>query len=206
MTAFGINAYTAANAGDEIVEEHSEQQLGHEEIYAVMSRVMRPSRSTARRSMRRRARSSTSTRGCRRCGHAVATEPGTTVLAIGGVPGKHEVSAWEYFFPALAPMRGTAGTTTRRACFLEEGLAEKELRLCCTTNWPASRRSPATANARSTSCLMASQLLRPERTGLHPRRSRFAPDVRRPREEESCDRVDQAMTMPRVSRPPKESG
>ena len=31
VTAFGINAYTAANAGDEVVEKHTEQQLGHEE-------------------------------------------------------------------------------------------------------------------------------------------------------------------------------
>ena len=37
VTAFGINAYTAANAGDEVVEEHTEEQLGHEEIYAVIS-------------------------------------------------------------------------------------------------------------------------------------------------------------------------
>ena len=36
MTAFGINAYTAANAGDEVVEEHTEEQLGHEEIYLVI--------------------------------------------------------------------------------------------------------------------------------------------------------------------------
>ena len=35
MTAFGINAYTAVNAGDEVVEEHTEEQLGHEEIYFV---------------------------------------------------------------------------------------------------------------------------------------------------------------------------
>jgi len=36
VTAFGINAYTATNAGDEVVEEHTEEQLGHEEIYAVV--------------------------------------------------------------------------------------------------------------------------------------------------------------------------
>jgi hypothetical protein len=35
VTAFGINAYTAANAGDEVVEDHTEEQLGHEEIYFV---------------------------------------------------------------------------------------------------------------------------------------------------------------------------
>jgi hypothetical protein len=37
VTAFGINAYTAANAGDEVVEDHTESQLGHEEIYAVVT-------------------------------------------------------------------------------------------------------------------------------------------------------------------------
>src|SRR3954469_23430315 len=37
VTAFGINAYTAANAGDEVVEEHTEVQLNHEEIYAVIT-------------------------------------------------------------------------------------------------------------------------------------------------------------------------
>ena len=46
------------------------------------------------------------------------------MLAIGGVPGKHEVSAWEYFFPALAPMRDGDYDTARR--LLEEGLAEKD--------------------------------------------------------------------------------
>jgi cupin domain len=56
--------------------------------------------------------------------HAVAKEPGTTVLAIGGVPGKHEPSAWEYFFPALPAMRDGDHDTARR--ILEEGLAEKD--------------------------------------------------------------------------------
>ena len=37
ITAFGINAYTAANAGDEVVEDHSEKTNGHEEIYVVVS-------------------------------------------------------------------------------------------------------------------------------------------------------------------------
>ena len=31
---------------------------------------------------------------------AVAVEPGTTVLAIGGVPGVHTPSAWEWYFEA----------------------------------------------------------------------------------------------------------
>ena len=36
ITAFGINAYTATEAGQDVVEEHTEEQLGHEEIYVVV--------------------------------------------------------------------------------------------------------------------------------------------------------------------------
>ena len=35
--AFGINAYIAPNAGDDVVEEHTERSLGHEEAYIVLS-------------------------------------------------------------------------------------------------------------------------------------------------------------------------
>ncbi len=122
VTAFGINAYTAANAGDEIVEEHTEQQLGHEEIYAVVSghatftvdgeEVDAPAGTLVYLDDVAQKR------------HAIAKEPGTTVLAIGGVPGKHEVSAWEYFFPALVPMRNGDYDTARQ--ILEEGLVEKD--------------------------------------------------------------------------------
>jgi hypothetical protein len=56
--------------------------------------------------------------------HAIAKEAGTTVLAIGGVPGKHEPSAWEYFFPALPAMRAGDYDTARR--ILEENLEEKD--------------------------------------------------------------------------------
>ena len=122
VTAFGINAYTAANAGDEVVEEHTEQQLGHEEIYAVVSghatftvdceEVEAPAGTLVYLDDVAQKR------------HAIAKEPGTTVLAIGGVPGKHEVSAWEYFFPALPPTRAADYDTARQ--ILEEGLAEKD--------------------------------------------------------------------------------
>lgn len=122
VTAFGINAYTATNAGDEVVEEHTEEQLGHEEIYAVVSghatftvdgeEIDAPAGTLVYLDDVTQKR------------HAIANEPGTTVLAIGGVPGKHEVSAWEYFFPALAPMRDGDYDTART--ILEEGLAEKD--------------------------------------------------------------------------------
>ena len=35
--AFGMNAYVAHNAGDDVVEEHTEESLGHEEVYVVLA-------------------------------------------------------------------------------------------------------------------------------------------------------------------------
>jgi mannose-6-phosphate isomerase-like protein (cupin superfamily) len=122
VTAFGINAYTAVNAGDEVVEEHTEEQLGHEEIYFVHAghavftvdgeEVDAPAGTIVYLddvSQRR---------------HAIAKEAGTTVIAVGGVPGKHEPSAWEYFFPALPAMREGDYDTARR--LLEDGLKEND--------------------------------------------------------------------------------
>jgi hypothetical protein len=122
VTAFGINAYTAAKAGDEVVEDHTEEQLGHEEIYAVVTghavftvdgeEVDAPAGTlvylddiTERRS-------------------AIAKEANTTVLAIGGKPGQHEISDWEYFFPSLPYIRAGDYDTARR--MLEDSLTEHE--------------------------------------------------------------------------------
>jgi hypothetical protein len=146
VTAFGINAYTAANAGDEVVEEHTEQRLGHEEIYAVIAghatftvdgeTVDAPAGTLVYLDDVAQRR------------HAIAREPGTTVLAIGGVPGRHEISSWEYFFPALDPMRNGDYDTARQ--ILEAGLIDKDTpvmhyQLACVA------ASPATASGRSTS-------------------------------------------------------
>ena len=35
--AFGINAFIAREAGDDVVEEHTEEFLGHEEVYVVLA-------------------------------------------------------------------------------------------------------------------------------------------------------------------------
>ena len=122
VTAFGINAYTAANAGDEVVEEHTESLNGHEEIYAVIAghatftvdgeEVDAPAGTLVYLDDPAQRR------------HAVAKAPGTTVLAVGGVPGRLEPSAWEYFFPALPAIR--AGDYDRARQILEEGLREKD--------------------------------------------------------------------------------
>jgi hypothetical protein len=121
ITAFGINAYTAANEGDEVVEEHAEQQLGHEEIYAVISG--RATFTVDGEEVDAPAGTLVYLDDVAQRRHAIAREPGTTVLAIGGVPGKHDVSSWEYFFPALEPMR--TGDYDSARTILEEGLAEK---------------------------------------------------------------------------------
>jgi tetratricopeptide (TPR) repeat protein len=121
VTAFGINAYTAAEAGDEVVEDHTEEQLGHEEIYAVVQghatftvdgeQVDAPAGTLVFLDDPKQKR------------HAIAKEPGTTVLAIGGRPGRHEISNWEYFFPALPHMR--EGRYDEARSILEEALREK---------------------------------------------------------------------------------
>lgn len=105
IRAFGMNAY-AAEAGEEVVEEHDEVGSagsgGHEEVYLVAAGrarfvvdgetfdapagtlVFLPDPSA------RRA--------------AVAVEDGTVVVAIGGEPGKaYEISPWEHYFAAEGP-------------------------------------------------------------------------------------------------------
>jgi mannose-6-phosphate isomerase-like protein (cupin superfamily) len=98
IEAFGTNAYVAG-PGEDVIEEHSEERLGHEEVYVVVS-----GRATftldgdehdapagtivhvADPSVRRYAR---------------AEEPDTVVLAIGGKPGEaYTPSAWEWYFEA----------------------------------------------------------------------------------------------------------
>jgi hypothetical protein len=122
VTAFGINAYTAANAGDEVVEDHDETPLGHEEIYAVVAghatftvdgeEVDAPAGTLVFLDDPKQQRA------------ARAVEAGTTVLAIGGMPGVHEISAWEYIFPSL-PARNAEDWDTARQ-ILEDAIAEND--------------------------------------------------------------------------------
>jgi hypothetical protein len=107
IEAFGVNAYTAEEAGQEVVEHHDETGSGagkHEELYVVVrgharftldgDEVDAPSGTfvfVRERSVRRGAR---------------AEEPGTTVLALGGKPGEaFQVSPWEYYFAAIPAYR-----------------------------------------------------------------------------------------------------
>ena len=121
ITAFGINAYTATEAGQDVVEEHNEERLGHEEIYIVLT-----GRATFVLDGEERevpAGSAVFLRDPTIRRYARAEEPGTTVLAVGGKPGQHEISAWEYFFAAYP--RADAGDYDGALAELDAGLAQK---------------------------------------------------------------------------------
>lgn len=100
ITAFGLNAYTAAEVGQDVVEEHTEERLGHEELYVVVAG--RATFVLDGEEVDVPAGSVVFLRDPKVKRYARAAEPGTTVLAIGGKPGTHEISAWEYFFAAYA--------------------------------------------------------------------------------------------------------
>jgi tetratricopeptide (TPR) repeat protein len=103
IRAFGVNAYSPREAGAQVVEEHTEQQLEHEEIYLVLRGRARftldgvehelgPGELVFVRDPRVR-------RG------AVGLTDDTIVLAFGGKPGEeYTPSAWEAMFAAVPAM------------------------------------------------------------------------------------------------------
>ena len=102
ITAFGTNAYTAEKGDERVVEEHYEKD-GHEELYFVASGratfALGDDEIDAPAGTFVHAEPGTK-RG------AVATEPNTTVLAIGAKPGvPHEISKWEEIFVAFGHYR-----------------------------------------------------------------------------------------------------
>ena len=111
--AFGVNAYTAAKSGDWIVEEHTESQLGHEEMYVVVrgratftldgEDIAAPAGTlvfVSEPAVKRKA---------------VADEEGTLVLAVGGKPGEaFTPSAWEWYFQAYEQPTEEGIETMRR--------------------------------------------------------------------------------------------
>jgi len=121
IRAFGINAYTADEAGKHVVEEHSELQLLHEEVYVVIAGraqfTLGDDEVVAGPGTLVCVRDPETKRA------AVALEPGTTVLAVGGRPGEaYEPSAWEWAF-AASPHRDGGDYGTGLA-IVREGLEE----------------------------------------------------------------------------------
>jgi hypothetical protein len=101
ITGFGVNAWTARDAGDRIINEHDELDDSNEELYLVLQgravfeldgdRVLAPAGTFvfARPGVKRTA---------------FAEEPETTIIALGGTPGKaYEPQGWELWAP-LRPL------------------------------------------------------------------------------------------------------
>jgi hypothetical protein len=112
LQAFGINAYTASEAGAELIEEHDEtggSAGGHEELYLVLAGRARFT--VGGREIEAAAGTFVSVRDRGLQRKAVALDPGTTVVVIGGPVGEpFEVSPWEYAFRAHgASRRGAPG-------------------------------------------------------------------------------------------------
>jgi tetratricopeptide (TPR) repeat protein len=117
--AFGVNAYRSSGVGGQVIEEHTEEALGHQELYFVVNGRARftvggdeidaPTGTFVFIGEPR------TRRGAR------AEEPGTTVLAIGARPGTaFETSPWEDFSEALPFFRSRE--YDRAGQVLREGL------------------------------------------------------------------------------------
>jgi len=124
VEAFGVNAYTAENAGDEIVEDHDEQGSGaggHQELYVVLAG--RATFTVDGEEFDAPAGTLVFLRDPKVRRAAVAAEAGSTVLAIGGEPGQaYEVSPWEWYFAAIPAAK--AGDWERAIDIVQPGLED----------------------------------------------------------------------------------
>jgi quercetin dioxygenase-like cupin family protein len=122
IRAFGVNVYTATDAGGQIVEEHSESALGHEEIYLVVRGRARFT--VGGDDLELSAGQLVFVRDPSLQRGAVALTDDAAVLALGGKPGEpHRVSPWEAMFAAVpASRREDWGEAIR---IHEEALAER---------------------------------------------------------------------------------
>jgi len=98
IKAFGANVYTAGASG-QIVEEHTEGQLEHEEIYLVLRGRVKFTVDGNDHELGEGQLVFVRDTSLKRAGVALTDD--AAVLAIGGKPGEaFEVSAWETWFAA----------------------------------------------------------------------------------------------------------
>ena len=125
VRAFGINAYTADKAGQQVVEQHTEGAGGgsgrQEELYMVVAG--HAEFTVAGETIDAPAGTMVFVPNVNAKRGAVATADGTTVLVVGG-PADSPIptSPFEYWFAAEAPY--TAGDYDRAVEVASEGLAE----------------------------------------------------------------------------------
>ena len=121
IKAFGTNAYTPGASG-QIVEEHTESQLGHEEIYLVLRGRVRFTIDGNDHELGQGQLVFVRDPSLQRGGVALTDD--AVVLAVGGKPGQpHEVSAWEYVF--ISSPHVQAGRWEEAKRLMQEGLDEK---------------------------------------------------------------------------------
>jgi mannose-6-phosphate isomerase-like protein (cupin superfamily) len=122
VRAFGINAYVAPNLGDDVVEEHTESALRHEEVYVVLAG--RATFTLGDETLDAPAGTIVFIRDPEVRRHARAEEPGTSVLAIGGPrDAAYEPSPWEDYF--AAERHRTAGDYESYVAELEDALVRR---------------------------------------------------------------------------------
>jgi tetratricopeptide (TPR) repeat protein len=102
VTAFGVNAYSARESGDSLIEEHDETSAGaggHQELYVVMSGAAAFTIDDSPVDAPQGTMLAIEPGVVRR---AVATAPDTTVLVIGGRPGAAwPPSPFEFWYAAI---------------------------------------------------------------------------------------------------------
>jgi hypothetical protein len=145
ITAFGMTAWTARDAGDRIINEHDESDDGQEELYL----VQRGHAAFELDGKRLDAPAGTFVyvpSGVKRT--AFAEESGTTILAVGGVPGKaYEPAGWE-IWAQVSPLRGRSVRRCGRPwAGVDRGPIPSTPSPCTTS--PAARASPAGRATRS---------------------------------------------------------
>jgi tetratricopeptide (TPR) repeat protein len=102
IEAFGMNAYTAEAVGKQIVEEHDESSLGHQEVYVVVRG--RATFTVGGETLDAPAGTIVFIRDPQLKRVAVAETEDALVLAVGNAPGRaYEPSPWEPTF-AAAPL------------------------------------------------------------------------------------------------------
>ncbi len=104
IRAFGVNAYAPREAGALVVEEHTENTYGHEEIYLVLRGRARFTVDGNEHELGPGQLVFVRDPALKRS--AIGLTDDTIVLALGGKPGVvHEPSAWEAMFASVPAAR-----------------------------------------------------------------------------------------------------
>lgn len=119
IRAFGINAFSAAEAGQQVIEAHTEKATQQEEVYVVLTGSA--TFTLGGEDIEASAGAIVFIRDPEVARSAVAKEPGTTVLAIGSKPGvAYTPPVWEHWYTAT-PL-GRAGDHEGAIAELQRGL------------------------------------------------------------------------------------